>query len=219
MSRRRTNPWWKEELGIPTKAKVEDKIRSIVRSTLPNRPIDEISSEFLKKVLSHHYHYREKCGVGLRHLEVRTNPSWNGPTQGIWIIRDDGTEVDISWVTALMPGGRPSIEQDIRNAARYEVSEQIHEFHDTGECSTCELCHTSMTRHNGLHVDHIKPFKDLFSEFIENRGITYSEIQTEDLGVESQFKDRPLAREWYIFHKENATLRLVHKQCNLGRAR
>jgi hypothetical protein len=217
MLRRKTNPWWKEELGIRTKKEVEDKIRYIVQSTPLNTPIDNSNTEFILKVLSHHHQFRQKCGVGITHLEIRTNPSWNGPTQGIWFIRKDGSEVDISWVTSLKPDGKPSLKEDISNAARYEIASQIHEFHDNGDCHICNLCNRMMVRHDRLHVDHIKPFDELFSIFLALNNITYSNIETEDLGVESQFKDRLLAIEWFKFHKENASLRLVHKKCNLCR--
>ena len=215
MSKRKTDPWWKTELGIDTKKEVEDKIRLIVKSS--PLVIDKVNTEFLIKVISHHHHFENKCGVGIKHLEIRTNPSWNGPTQGIWIIRNDDTEVDISWVTALKPDGKPSIKEDISNAARYEISPQIHDFHENGNCSICELCKNTMNRGNGLHVDHIKPFEHLFLDFLQGKHITYSDIQTEDLGVESQFRDRILAKEWHQFHKEKSTLRLVHKRCNLKR--
>lgn len=217
MSKRKTNSWWKSELGINTQKEVSDKIRSIVKSTSPNEPINKIDTDFLIKVLSHHHHFHQKCGVGIKHLEIRTNPSWNGPTQGIWIIRNDDTEVDISWVTALKPEGKPSVKEDISNAARYEIYHQIHEFHDNGNCFICELCNNNMTRHDGLHVDHIEPFENIFSDFLQFKNINYSDIQTEDIGVESQFRNRILAQEWFDFHKKNATLRLVHKKCNLQR--
>jgi hypothetical protein len=33
-------------------------------------------------------------------------------------------------VTALKPEGKPSVKEDISNAARYEISSQIHEILD-----------------------------------------------------------------------------------------
>ena len=217
MLKRKTISWWKSELNISTQKEVKDKIRHIVKSSICNRPIDKTYTEFLIKVLSHHHRFEQKCGIGIKHLEIRINPSWNGPTQGIWIIRNDDTEEDISWVTALKPEGKPSVKEDISNAARYEISSQIHNFHDNGDCSICEICKNDMIRHKGLHVDHIKPFENVFFDFLEQKNITYSDIQTEDLGVESQFKNRIIALDWFNFHKENSTLRLVHKKCNLQR--
>ena len=214
MSRRKTIPWWKAELGINTKKEVEDKIRIIVKT---KNPINKTNTDFLIKVLTHHHKFLQKCGVGIKYLEIRTNSSWNGPSQGIWIIRNDNTEEDISWVTALKPDGKPTIKEEVSDSARYEISSQIHEFHDNGNCSRCELCENIMIRYNGLHVDHIKPFEELFKNFLQFKNITYSDIQTEDLGVESQFKDRIIAEEWFNFHKTNSTLRLVHKKCNLQR--
>ena len=69
-----------------------------------------------------------------------------------------------------------------------------------------------MIRHKGLHV---KPFENVFLDFIKLNKIIYSDIQTQDLGVESRFNDRIITLEWFNFHKDNSTLRLVHKKCNL----
>jgi len=217
MSRRKSNPWWKIELGIEFQKEVIVKIRSIVKSYEINTPINDNDTEFLLKVLRHHHRFDQKIGVGMKHLEVRINPSWNGPTNGLWIVRTDGTENDISWTTALQPDGKPTPKEEASSAARDEISSQIHDFHDTGDCSICEICHKNMTRGDGLHVDHIKPFQDLFLEFLKSLEMTYHDITTEDLGVESQFLDRELALKWYDFHLKHSTLRLVHNKCNLGR--
>jgi len=215
MQRRKTNPWWKE-LGFSKKSELEEKIRLIVNNSPLCEPLCNEHTEFLLKILCHHHHYERKI-AGMKHLEIRQNPSWNGPTLGIWVIRAESEE-DISWVTALKPDGRPSVKEDVSNAARYEISPQIHDFHECGECSVCELCGKDMVRGYKLHVDHVKPFEQLFSEFLSVEEITYSDIETEDVGgVESRFTDRQLASKWITFHRDHASLRLTHKLCNLKR--
>jgi len=96
------NNWWLSELGIPTKGALVEKIRSIVARTV--RIVATDDTEFMRKVFSHHYEWIDKQGCGVHHLEVRNN----GTTRGFWIVRIDGSAIDISWVVALRDNGRPS---------------------------------------------------------------------------------------------------------------
>jgi hypothetical protein len=218
MTKRKAIKWWQPELGMATKAMVEDRIRTIVaKYQKGNAPIDPIDQQWLDIVLRHHYQYAAKVGCGIQHLEVRTNPSWNGATRGLWIVRTDGTAVDISWVVALKPEGRPEVKEDVSKAARYEVYRQIHHHHEHGECDLCPLCKLPMERGVNVHVDHAQPFSALLDNFIKAKGLVYDEIVIQDLGLDSQFADRELGQEWHDHHADHATLRLTHAQCNLAR--
>ena len=217
MTKRKAIKWWKDELNMPTKAMVEDAIRNIV-SKYPNKqPITGSDLTFLDAVLRHHYQYEAKVGCGIKQLEVRTNPSWNGATRGLWIVRTDGSEVDISWVVALKPDGRPDVKEDVAKAARYEVYQQIHHHHEHGACDLCPLCHLPMERGINVHVDHAEPFSLLLDKFLKTKGLNYDQIVIEDLGLDSRFRDRALGQEWHDHHAQNASLRLTHAQCNLAR--
>lgn len=216
--RRKADPWWREELGLKTKAQVETRIREIVASYPDGRPLSEEDAVWMDKILRHHYHYAVKSGSGVKHIEVRTNPSWNGPTRGFWFVREEG-DIDISWVTALKPGGRPTLKEDVSAAARYEVVPQIHGHHATGPCDSCPLCGQLMWRGIGVHVDHEIPFVDLLVGFLEAHGLTYEDIAIEDLGLEARFADRAIGEAWQAYHQSHAKLRLTHDTCNLSRPR
>lgn len=218
-TKRKTISWWKDELNINTKKEVIERVRYIVKNTNVNCIVSKNDTSFLLKILKHHHNFEEKRGVGIKHLEIRINPSWNGSSLGIWIIRTDNSEVDISWVTALKPEGSKTIKEEINNAARYEISPQIHDFHKNGKCDICELCGYSMTRGYQLNVDHIKQFEELFYEFCIENNLNFSDIKTRDLGLESEFYDRILANKWIVYHKNKASLRLTHKLCNLKRSK
>jgi hypothetical protein len=215
--RRKAIKWWQKELGIETKAEVEGKVRTIVSKYLDNQPVAKDDQAWLIKVFEHHYQYTAKIGCGLEHLEVRTNSSWNGPSRGFWIKRKDGTSIDISWVIALKPGGRPDPKEDASKAARYEIYEQIHHHHKNGECNVCPICDVPMQRKFNLHVDHEIPFKKLFDDFLEEQLLCYEDVEIDDLGLDSRFADRELAQAWKQYHQDKAKLRLTHSQCNLAR--
>ena len=215
--KRKAIPWWQEQLNLKTKAEVVTQIRSIVASYPNGTPISSEDQRWLDLILSHHYQYNDKVGCGIKHLEVRSNPSWNGPTRGLWIVRLDGSDIDISWVVALKPDGKPDVKNEVAKAARYEVRQQIHDHHKSGECNDCPLCGTEMQRKINLHVDHVEPFTDLMARFLSLKNIHYNDIQTTDLGLDAQFEDRDLALAWNQYHLQEATLRLTHAKCNLAR--
>jgi len=219
MTKRKTIKWWNDELGYSSKAGLETAIRDIVKGTEDGLALPPDEQEFLHKVLKHHYQYAAKVGAGVKHIEIRTNPSWNGPTRGLWFARTDDTAIDISWVVALQPEGKPTPKSHVTTAARYEIYPQIHQHHAEGACGVCPLCSLVMARGASLHVDHVTQFDKILLEFLGDVGMTYDDIEVEDLGLDSRFADRELAIDWMAYHREVAKLRLVHAGCNLGRGR
>lgn len=218
MTSRKTIKWW-VDLGFSKKSDLETHIRALVGRYPDNTPINPDDHAFITAVLSHHYQWPAKVGAGIAHIEIRTNVNWSGATRGFWLVRVDGSSIDISWVVALQPGGRPSQKNCVTTAARYEVFEQIHEHHRSGECSDCQICGVLMVRGAGLHVDHEYHFDALLADFMAAEGVAYDDIAINDLGLDSQFSDRDLGARWQQFHRQFARLRLVHSGCNLQRGR
>lgn len=217
--KRKSSPWWREEFGMATKAELEGKIRGRINSATIGEPLPADAQAWFERILSHHYQYAAKVGCGIRHLEVRINPAWSGPTRGLWIIRADGTEIDISWVVALSPGGRPDAKSCVSQAARCEIAPEIHAFHEHGPVGDCPICGATMARGIGLHVDHLVPFTMVLRDFLDFEGLDYSDVELEDKGLEAWFKNRDLATRWREYHTLFADLRLVHASCNLSRGR
>jgi len=217
MARRQTVTWWKA-LGFNRKSDIEKKIRSIVNTVPLHTPLNDDNTLFLINVLRHHHQFDQKMGgeINMKQLEIRINQDDGyAPTRGIWIVKKDNTSVGISWPTALEPGGGSSKKKDVCQAARYEISDQILDFR-VQPSFLCELCNESITAGiDVVHVDHIKPFDELFKLFMKTLSITYDDIDTEN----RLFIDRKLASQWSYFHKEQATLRIVHKTCNLKRSK
>ena len=116
----KTGSWWKSELSINTKKEVISKIRHIINFTQTYRPIDKINTEYLLKILSHHHDFKKKCGVGIQHLEIRQ--SLNKSSNSIWIIRNDNTTVDISWMTVF---NKKPIKKNIQSST-YNIHYHIN---------------------------------------------------------------------------------------------
>ena len=96
IAKRTATPWWREELSLQTKVDLERKIRQIVAKYPDRVPLSADDAAFCHQVLRHHYQYALKVGAGVAHVEVRTNPSWNGATRGFWFVLTDNTAIDIS---------------------------------------------------------------------------------------------------------------------------
>ena len=217
MAKRQTVTWWKA-LGFNNRTDIEKKLRSIVNIVPLHTPLNDDNTLFLINVLRHHHQFEQKMGgeVNMKQLEIRINKDDGyAPTRGIWIVKKDNTSVGISWHTALQPSGGSSKKQDVCQAARYEINDQILDFREKTS-SLCELCNDPITVGIDIvHVDHIKLFDELFKLFMKTLSITYNDIDTEN----RLFIDRNLALQWSQFHKEHATLRVVHKTCNLKRSK
>lgn len=215
--RRKSVNWWKSELSIDRKIDVEVQIRQIVNSYSDLVPLSAKDQNWIGQVLKHHYQYKAKVGCGLKHIEIRTNYDDYKPTRGFWIVSTDETAIDISWIVAMQPNGRPTPQHDVSYSARFEIKGQIDEYHKNGLCEQCPLCNQEMIRKLNLHVDHEIPFKQLLVDFLYSKGFTYEQVQIQDLGLNSRFADRELATEWQLYHQASATLRLTHDKCNLSR--
>ena len=209
--------WWKSELGIAQKSDVEGRIHAIVKSNVDRVALNAMDQHWMEQVLKHHYQYKAKIGCGLKHFEIRTNYGDFKPTRGFWIVRTDGTSIDISWPTAMQPHGRPSPQNDVSYSARFEIKNQIDAHHKGGICNLCPLCDREMERGVNLHVDHAVPFKQLLADFLHSKSLTYEQVAIEDLGLSSRFADHGLGAEWQTYHQSHASLRLTHGKCNLSR--
>lgn len=222
-NRRVTSPaekWWKTEgvCGTPfgTKESLVEAIRGIINTQDLGAPLGLGSQEFLVDVLRHHHDWVGKRGAGLKHLEVRMNPGTFGSTRGLWIKRIDGTEVDISWVVALKPGGQSSHKENVVAAARREIWDQVNAARDAQEGKCCPLCGEPLLVKT--HVDHAHPwtFDALLTEFLRTYGHSWESIGVEDCGLYGIFDDRGLAADWHHFHAQLADLRLIHAHENLS---
>jgi hypothetical protein len=217
MTKRKTDKWWLAELNINTKKQLMEGVRAIVDKYRDNQVLNPFDEVWILKILRHHSEYKQKVGCGIQHLEVRTNKTPQGTSRGFWIVRKDGTAVDISWCVALNPQGCLSIKQNVANAARYEVHPQIREHRTHGECDVCSECQQPMSKREDVHVDHVNTFDSLLNQFMQEHDLRHEQIIVEDLGLQSQFEDRTLGCKWQNFHREHATLRIIHASCNLKR--
>ena len=216
--------WWKKEgvLGFmfASQEALRSRIRSIVNQADLNTHLGEQDTSFLIDVLRRHHRWEEKQGVGVHSLVVRLNPppGFGSATRGIWIVRKDGSETDISWVTPLQRGGASTAKKDVALAARREVSDQTRSMHDRMRGTPCPICGEPLRQ---VHIDHVAPltFERLLSDWLKLEGLNVGAVEVSDLGIENAFADRELAARWAKYHERNAILRAIHPHENLSAAK
>ncbi len=219
-----TAKWWKNQgvLGetFPTQGALKNRIRSIINLAVYNVPLAGPDEAFLIDVLRRHHNWENKQGIGVVSIVVRLNPppGYGTATRGLWLIRADGSEVDISWLFPLQRGGSNSVKIDVAWAARREVSAQTRAVFDIHRGTECPICGKPLF--NG-HVDHIAPltFDCLLADWLAVERLTLQDIEVADLGLENAFADRELAARWSRYHLENAKLRVIHPVENLSIAK
>lgn len=218
--KRKADKWWASEFGYTTKKDLETEIRRIQNDALLNKPLGGADQEFMLRVLAHHSEFERKCGVGVKHIEVRRNVSDTGTTRGFWIVRADGTAEGISWVVALSPGGACSAKQNVSAACREAIHDQIATYREACEIIglDCGVCGYAIGAEPG-HIDHVKPFAELLDGWLAQEGLTFEQIGIRETELRPYIADTALAARWSAYHDRHAELRITHARCNLSRGR
>ena len=127
------------------------------------------------------------------------------------IIKSNGDTDNISYRCCI---NKPCKDNNLKNAMRYAVENQILEFRNNCNILECEFC---KSRQN-IHIDHIKPFKELYDDFLKDRNDIPS-IFDDNYYNSAKFQeiDEDFENEWSEYHKNNATLRCLCRKCNTGR--
>jgi ribosomal protein L14 len=178
-----------------------------------NNEVIGLDREFMLMLLQNHPEWEEKKGCGIKRIEVRENHHYK-TTLGFWLVRDDDTEVAISWVTALRG---QVVNGTITKALRFEIQPQIDGFKILCDDSICGLCETSLVSMEALHIDHVIPFKQLVSDWMKFHAITYEMIETKAMKLGSKMSNVEQAKSWFDYHLKHSQLRKVHARCNLKR--
>lgn len=128
------------------------------------------------------------------------------------IIREDGSIEDISYRSCISK--RPS-DYNLKRAMRYSIEPQILEFKNNNKL-ICSFCNST----DDIQIDHIKLFKTLYDEFIE-QNINIPKSFDDNIYNTAMFQkqDFEFEEKWRKFHKDNAYLRPLCKKCNLCRGK
>ena len=129
--------------------------------------------------------------------------------QQFFIIKNNGTEDTISWVTCVNGEINP-IEKRLNWVMRHAIQQQIRDFKARNP-NPCEFCNATIN----LTVDHIIKFKQLKDDFIILNPVYPTEFSKNELSQEVfREEDKEYSELWQNYHYTNATLRILCKDCN-----
>ena len=161
------------------------------------------------------------------HFERRLNTGTGWSSPGFWVVRQDGTATDFSYIDAVKgkPKGR---SQDFYNACRHAVAldlikakkQAFAQYGDENGRVECELTGAMVTIDHA-HLDHAWPqFSHLVSGFRAARSWS-REIPDGIVSVPSDgqtsatFVDNVIADAFRSYHHDQALLRILSRTANL----
>lgn len=166
----------------------------------------------------------------ISHFERRLNTGTGWSTSGFWVVRQDGTETDFSYIDAVKgkPKGR---SQDFYNACREAVAldliqakkKAFVQYGDDQGRVECELTGNLITIEEA-HLDHAWPyFSHLVSGFRAARGwsrdIPDGVVSAPADGqTTATLLDKTVANAFRTFHHDQVVLRILSREANLRTA-
>lgn len=140
-------------------------------------------------------------GAGqIAHFERRLNTGTGWSTSGFWIVRQDGTETDFSYIDAVKgkPKGR---SQDFYNACRQAVAldlilakkQAFAEYGDDQSRVECELTGKMVTIEEA-HLDHAWPYFSHMVSGFRARGVGRGTFRT--ASFPPRLTARPRQHSW-----------------------
>jgi hypothetical protein len=201
------------------KKKATEHCRKILNEAAIGSRLSDCDCEWLKQVLDLHQEASRKIGCGVHYFEVRKN-GYGG--RGFWIIRNDGTVTDFSFVKCISPGHAMA---DFAKACRTAVADDIIAFKnsvfDGKEHAICPVSGELIFR-DSCHIDHAPPstFDVLVASFAKMHNDPAGCVRpTHDGETVTRFECEDVAQQFRKFHAENAVLRAVSKYANLSTLR
>lgn len=158
----------------------------------------------LSEVFPLHPDWPEKVGSGVDRVEVRIGGVYK--SAAFWLVRTDGSEVDISYKVSL-DGHR--VYSTFIAAARNEVSGQ-----------TLQWKRENPAPAEGMHCDHVHPFDAILKDWLE-----LVDLKAEEIGVVRQrvghsdlFLSRDLAVSWQRYHRAHARYQWLEAAANVAKS-
>ncbi len=169
------------------------------------------------------------CGQ-IGHFERRLNTGTGWSTPGFWVVRQDGSATDFSYIRAVkgLPGDR---SKDFNDACREAVALDLvlakkrafAEYGDAHGLVACELTGV-MVSIGDAHLDHAWPcFSHLVSGFRAARG--WSGVIPDgvvsapaDGQTRPKFVDQAVVDAFRSYHNSQVILRILSKTANLQTA-
>lgn len=199
------------------KTETKKKCSNILNSGIDNFTLGE-DFDFLCDLFKQHPRYKSKTkGQNIVCIKVKRAGRYN--TKCFYIVREDGTETDISVYTCI--DGKEIKIKDINMACRDAIDPLIYKMRKSVKLPfVCPVSGVIVNSMNDVHIDHYDlDFKDVVSRWIEENGgedEIYNYISdTNDNETVTYFVNPEIKKNFIDFHNLNTHLRAIHKQANL----
>ena len=168
-------------------------------------PVGEVDALFLlTEVFPRHPDWAEKRGPGVSHVELRVHGEYR--SRGFFLVRTDGTAVDISYRVAI---------DGVRNTARFTSAARFEVF---GQITEWRRNHPAPA--DGMHCDHIVPFAKLPADWLGSIDLSSDEIvvTSQRVGYHDLFASRDLALSWQRYHRRHASFQWLAAEANIAKS-
>jgi hypothetical protein len=210
--------------------KTKNECIKYIQTILKKYFLDDYEKKFIYELLKRHPYYNEKindaicdnCGC----ISIQKYMGNN-----CFVVLKNNNNIDpFSYTTCL--SGKINNRNDIITAFRNSIKQDIFIyrnkiFFDNYDVF-CELCNIKLFNDINTHIDHIIKFRDLLINFCCDENLNILDIEViktnNDIKLinnivvntnELIINDTIILNKWIKYHKNNALLRPLCKQCNI----
>ena len=151
----------------------------------------------------------------IQNVGITIDPQYRNKCFCIYLIGNPDTPILCG--KKYLAGSKRNQNINIQQAARLAIKEQIEDFRNKKKLEVNEMCPAcSKKLGSDAQVDHETTFQNLLNGFCLANKLDLSTIKTEyhQGKYHTGFKDSTISTKWFEYHKRNAKLRWLCKECN-----
>ena len=207
-----------------TKKELKEYVQGLMYKVKKGEPLKGIQLKVVDTIFRNHPDYEQKTKGMVYQIAVRTSSGPNKKYREFYIIREDDTETDFSYISAL--SGKSSKISDIKCTLRQVIlqqqwdakTEHFEKHQDRSGYVTCPVTRLKM-KYKEAHIDHYPvKFETIVENWFKESGLASETFDLEDGGDNSicdVVKDKSLEKSFYDYHLKHAQYRVVLAKVNL----
>lgn len=211
-----------------TKKALKEYVQAQMYKVKKGEPLKGIHLKVVDYIFRQHENYEEKIKDMDYTISVRTSSGMNKQYREHYIIREDGTETDFSYVKAI--AGKTCKISDIKRALRAVILPQqfaaknnyFEKHQDSQGYVVCPVTNLKVKKKE-THTDHFPvKFEKIVADWFADRSLNSESFVLLDGGdnsVNMLVEDKVLEEDFCKYHETHAQYRIVLAKVNLQAAR
>ena len=207
-----------------TKKELQDYVQGVLYSVRKGDPLTGIALKVVDTVFRNHPNHEDKTQGQSYKIAARTSSGPLKQYREFYIIREDGTETDFSYKTAL--AGKTCKITHIKHALRCIVQQQqwdakteyFEKYQDNKGYVVCPVTNLKV-KYKESHVDHYPiKFETIVANWFKENNLTSTTLGLQDGGDNAMcmvVSDKALENSFYDYHETNAKYRVILAKANL----